>query len=146
MTPVAYFSRWKGFALSAACWVIAIVPLIPGSGHGLVYTAFFFTPVGTPVRIAACLFIGFLALVGLVMGIYAARAPLAVWIEGDELRWRALKVRSLPLASIASAELTPWRTVRVYRRDGGRSIEIPASIFRSPRDTNAVLTRLNPPG
>ena len=143
ITPLAHFSRGKVLAFAAICWAMVVIPLIPGFKDGLVYTAFFFTPAGTPIRIAVFLIVVAGALIATVMAIHVAKDPVAVRFEGDELCWQALKVCCVPVAAVASAERSQWGIVTVRRNDGGRPFTLPEALYRSPRNSDAVLAALN---
>lgn len=125
--------------MAAFAAALAIIPNLPGFGRGLIYTAFFFTQFGTPIRVCSSLVLGFM---GLVLGSLAIASNihrLAVWIEGEDLVWRAITVRKLPLASIKSVAQTATGLIRLERTDGGTPAEIAASLMRSRSDVENVL-------
>jgi hypothetical protein len=128
--------------MAIAAAALSIVPNLPDFGRGLTHTAFFFTQHGGPVRICASLVLGFIALVLGSIAITSNINRLAVWIEGDELFWRGLTVRKLPLASIKSVALTAAGVIRIERTDAGKPVEIAASLMRSRSDFGNVIRAL----
>lgn len=137
--PLAYWSRWKAAALAIATAAIAAAPVLPGTEPGWGYTAFFFTPIGSPIRIGLCACLALISLIVAIMAIAANLHRLAVWTDGATLYWRAVTVRRLSLAEIKSVRLDRTGVIRIQRKSGGRPVEIAASLLRSPADIEAVL-------
>jgi len=139
--PLAYWSRWKAAVWAIAAAALAIVPNIPGFGRPLSDTAFFSTPFGVAIRIFAALFFGCAALALASLAIASNLNHLAVWIEGDDLFWRGITVRKLPLASIKSVKLTANGVIRIVRTDG-KPAAIAASLIRSRSDVENIFKAL----
>jgi hypothetical protein len=140
--PLAYWSRWKAAALASVAAALAIIPNLPGFSRGLRYTAFYFTPVGAPIRVLSSVILGLTGLTLILLAIIYNIHRLAVWIEEDNLSWRAVTVKKLHLTNVKAVALTATGNIRIERADGGKAVEIPASLMRSRSDIQKVLSVL----
>jgi hypothetical protein len=139
---LAKFSHAKIVSLTFAALMLAVIPNLPGFEEGLRRTAYLYSPLGSIIRLVACAILGVMGLVLAAMLFEATFvSPIAVWIEGSELRWRALGVKRMPLSAIRSVTLQP-RHIRVERTDGGKNVEISTVSLRSSDAPEPLLARL----
>ncbi len=139
---LARFDRVKIGAMALFSLTLAIAPNLPGFGESLRYTAFFYTPIGAPIRWGATIV---LAAIGLMAMAYVVEATVtsgaAIWLEGGELHWRALGHKRMSLAAIRSVSVKP-RLISLERIDGGKPIEFSTVALRSSDAPEPLASRL----
>ena len=130
-TPVlGFYSAWKTIGVAVIMPICGVLPLLPGFGDGLVYTAFFYTKIGYPFLVAASLGC---VLLGILMIPFIFRALLhkpAIEISGDTVRVWRFKWREMPLACLTQGARFQFGNIFVRRRDGQRET-IPLALFRN---------------
>lgn len=142
VTTLAHFNRVKIALLALAVLGLAIIPNLPGFVEGLRHTAFLYTTAGAVIRIAACVFIGLIGFVLVAVFIETIFvSPVAVWVDGSELKRRSLGVKTMPLVAIQSVTRLR-REIRIVRRDGGRSVVFSTLLLRSTEAPEPLLSRL----
>jgi hypothetical protein len=97
---------------------------------------------GGPIRVLSSVILGLASFGLILLAIIYNIHRLAVWIGEDDLTWRAVTIRKLPLTNVKAVALTATGNIRIDRTDGGKPVEIPASLMRSRSDVRNVLSVL----
>jgi hypothetical protein len=108
---VGFYSPWKAAGLTAFICLLAVIPMLPGLGNHVVYTAFFYTRVGYPFLVAACLILLLLALGMLPLIARALLGRPAIEISAETVRvWGIPNWREYPLTCVTKGAALTGRS------------------------------------
>lgn len=134
---VGFISAWRAIVLTAAISLIGVIPLLPGIGRSVTYTAFFYTRVGHPfllVVCGVCLFIA-AAIVPLILRALLGRP--AIEISKGSVRIWGVKWREYPLGS--SSKASSQFGSLLIRNPDGKQFTIPLWVYRDAGEVRAHL-------
>jgi hypothetical protein len=124
---------------------LALIPSLPGFGHGLTYSAFFYTTsLGVALRLASS---AVLLLIGLSL-LYGASLVFSgsargVWLDGGDIKWGRVGTKRLATSRLKSATFDPRRQgVVLELRDTERTMIIPTMGLRSSDAPEPLVSKL----
>lgn len=136
---IGFYSPVKALGLTALLCALAVLPMLPGFGNGLVYTAFFYTRFGYPFLVAACVILLLLAVGMLPMIVRALLNRPAIEISADTVRiWGIPKWREYPLSCVAQGARRQFGSL-LGRCPDGKQFAIPLWLYRQPQEVTARL-------
>jgi hypothetical protein len=135
---VGYISPWKVIGITVLISVLGISPLLPGFGRGLVYGAFFFTPLGYPFLVLLCSILILLALLQLPLIFRGIMSLPAIEINDGTVRIWGLKWREYPLGCVTACARRQFGSL-TGRCPDGRPFTIPLWLYRDPQQVSARL-------
>jgi hypothetical protein len=135
-----FYSPLKALGATALLCVLAVVPMLPGVGNHLVYTAFFYTRVGYPLLIVACVIMLLMAVAMLPMIVRGFLGRPAIEISAETVRiWGIPNWRQYPLSCVTQGARRQFGSL-LGRCPDGKQFAIPLWLYRRPHEVAAYLT------
>ena len=136
---VGFYSAWKAVGLTALICLLAVLPMLPGFGNHLVYTAFFYTRFGYPFLVAACLILLFIAVGMVPLIVRALLGRPAIEISAETVRvWGIRNWREYPLTCVTKGARRQFGSL-LGRCPDGKQFAIPLWLYRQPQEVAAYL-------
>ena len=136
---IGFYSPFKALSLTALLCVLAVVPMLPGFGDHLVYTAFFYTKLGYPFLVVACAIMLLLAVGMLPMIVRGFLKRPAIEISAETVRvWSIPRWREYPLSCVTQGARRQFGSL-LGRCPDGKQFAIPLWLYRHPREVTAHL-------
>lgn len=134
-----FYAPFKAVGLAALLGVLAIVPMLPGFGNQLIYTAFFYTRLGYPFLVIACAIMLSLAAGMLPMIVRGFLNRPAIEISAETVRvWGIPKWREYPLSCVTQGARRQFGSL-LGRCPDGKQFTIPLWLYRHPEEVAAHL-------